>query len=247
LWVGVFAQVNPLVVHPSHLLPVLLCACSLLAGPETSLKLVWSDEFNEKEIDKKKWNIGNADGVKIVDGQLSLEITPGSKPMFWRGSNVDTRGKYSSKAGFIEASIMFVQTGGHGCGFGIGNEDGKPPAAGMSFSNGGGSTVGLGLYMRNEERGRTLNPKENPIPKDDTYSKKFHRFGFQWGPADYRWYVDGRLAYTIRISPHVLATPKPMYIGLSHNGLPEAGLLRNFKDPKLGPEPMRVDWVQVYP
>jgi beta-glucanase (GH16 family) len=246
LWVGVFAQVNPLVVHPSHLLPVLLCVCSLLAGPETSLKLVWSDEFNEKEIDKKKWNIGNADGVKIVDGQLSLEITPGSKPMFWRGSNVDTRGKYSSKAGFIEASIMFVQTGGHGCGFGIRNEDDKPPAAGMSFSNGGGSTVGHGLYMRNEERGRTLSPKENPIPKDDTYSKKFHRFGFQWGPADYRWYVDGRLYNTIRISPHVLATPKPMYIGLSHNGLPEAGLLKNFKDPKLGPEPMRVDWVKVY-
>ena len=246
MWVGVFAQVNPLAVHPSCLLPVLLCACSLLAGPETSLKLVWSDEFNEKEIDKKKWNIGNADGVKIVDGQLSLEITPGSKPMFWRGSNVDTRGKYSSKAGFIEASIMFVQTGGHGCGFGIGNEDGKPPAAGMSFSNGGGSTVGLGLYMRNEERGRTLSPKENPIPKDDTYSKKFHRFGFQWGPADYRWYVDGRLYNTIRISPHVLATPKPMYIGLSHNGLPEAGLLKNFKDPKMGPEPMRVDWVKVY-
>ena len=246
MWVGVFAQVNPLAVHPSRLLPVLLCACSLLAGPETSLKLVWSDEFNEKEIDKKKWNIGNADGVKIVDGQLSLEITPGSKPMFWRGSNVDTRGKYSSKAGFIEASIMFVQTGGHGCGFGIRNEDDKPPAAGMGFSNGGGSTVGLGLYMRNEERGRTLSPKENPIPKDDTYSKKFHRFGFQWGPADYRWYVDGRLYNTIRISPHVLATPKPMYIGLSHKGLPEAGLLKNFKDPQMGPEPMRVDWVKVY-
>jgi beta-glucanase (GH16 family) len=238
--------VNPLAVHPSRLLPILLCACSLLAGPETSLKLVWSDEFNEKEIDKKKWNIGNADGVKIVDGQLSLEITPGSKPMFWRGSNVDTRGKYSSKAGFIEASIMFVQTGGHGCGFGIRNEDDKPPAAGMGFSNGGGDSVGLGLYMRNEDRGRTLNPKENPIPKDDTYSKKFHRFGFQWGPADYRWYVDGRLYNTIRISPHVLATPKPMYIGLSHNGLPEAGLLKNFKDPKMGPEPMRVDWVKVY-
>jgi beta-glucanase (GH16 family) len=246
LWVGVFAQVNPLAVHPSRLLPVLLCACSLLAGPETSLKLVWSDEFNEKEIDKKKWNIGNADGVKIVDGQLSLEITPGSKPMFWRGSNVSTRGKYSSKAGYIEASIMFLQTGGHGCGFSIGNEDDKPPAAGMGFSNGGGSTVGLGLYMRNEERGRSLSPKENPIPKDDTYSKKFHRFGFQWGPADYRWYVDGRLYNTIRISPHVLATPKPMYISFYHDRLPEAGLLKNFKDPKLGPEPMRVDWVKVY-
>jgi beta-glucanase (GH16 family) len=233
-------------VHLSRLLALLFCVVSLCAGPETSLKLVWSDEFNDKEIDKKKWNI--SDGVRIVDGQLSLEIIPGSKPMFWRGSNVHTRGKYSSKAGYIEASIMFVQTGGHGCGFGIGNEDERPPSAGMGFSNGGGNSVGLGLYVRTEDRpgGRGLNPKENPMPKDDSYSKKFHRFGFQWGPADYRWYVDGRLAYTIRISPNIPATPKPMFISLSHNGLPEAGLLKNFKDPKMGPEPMRVDWVKVY-
>ncbi|MEY3853165.1 MAG: hypothetical protein RI910_2145 [Verrucomicrobiota bacterium] len=213
-------------MHPSRLLSLLLCLSALWAGPETSLKLVWSDEFNDKEIDKKKWNIGNADGVKIVDGQLSLEITPGSKPMFWRGSTVNTRGKYSSKAGFIEASIMFVQTGGHGCGFGIGNEDGKAPSAGMGFSNGGGDRVELGLWIVNEERGRSLNPKENPVPRDNTYSK--------------------RLYYTIRISDKIPATPKPMYISFDHNRLPEAGLLKSFKDPNMGPEPMRVDWVKVY-
>jgi beta-glucanase (GH16 family) len=230
----------------SRLLPLFLFVATLCAGPETSLKLVWSDEFNDKELDKKKWNINNSDGVRIVDGQLSLEITPGSKPMFWRGSSVDTRGRYASKAGFIEASIMFVQTGGHGCGFGIRNEDGKAPSAGMGFGNGGGDRVDVGLWIVNEERGRNLNPKENPMPRDASYSKKFHRFGFQWGPADYRWYFDGRLAYTIRISDKIPATPKPMYIGLSHNGLPEAGLLKNFKDPKMGPEPMRIDWVKVY-
>ena len=230
----------------SRLLSLFLFAASLCAGPETSLKLVWSDEFNDKEIDKKKWNINNSDGVRIVEGHLSLEITPGSKPMFWRGCNVDTRGKYSSKAGYIEASIMFLQTGGHGCGFGIGNEDGRAPSASMGYSNGGGDSVGLGLGIVNEERGRSLSPKENPIPRDASYSKKFHRFGFQWGPNDYRWYVDGRLAYTIRISDKIPATPKPMYISFSHNGLPEAGLLKNFKDPNMGPEPMRVDWVKVY-
>ncbi len=230
----------------SRLLSLFLFAASLCAGPETNLKLVWSDEFNDKELDKKKWNINNSDGVRIVEGQLSLEITPGSKPMFWRGCNVDTRGKYSSKAGYIEASIMFLQTGGHGCGFGIGNEDRRAPSANMGYSNGGGDSVGLGLGIVNEERGRSLSPKENPIPRDASYSKKFHRFGFQWGPNDYRWYVDGRLAYTIRISDKIPATPKPMYISFSHNGLPEAGLLKNFKDPNMGPEPMRVDWVKVY-
>jgi hypothetical protein len=166
--------------------------------------------------------------------------------MFWRGSSINSRGKYSSKAGYIEASILFLQTGGHGCGFGIGNEDGRAPSAGMGFSNGGGDRVDVGLWIVNDERGRSLNPKENPVPRDPTYSKKFHRFGFQWGPNDYRWYVDGRLAYTIRISDKIPPTPKPMYISFDHSRLPEAGLLKNFKDPKLGPEPMRVDWVKVY-
>jgi beta-glucanase (GH16 family) len=230
-------------VHPSRLLPLILCVVSVWAGPEQSLKLVWSDEFNEKEIDPKKWNFG--EGVQIVNGQLSLEIIPGAKPMFWRGSAVNTRGKYSSKYGYIEASIMFVQTGGHGCGFGIGNEDNRAPAASMGFSNGGGTSVGLGLSVVNEDRGRGLSPKENPMP-NLAYSKKFYRFGFQWTPNDYRWYLDGRLAYTIRISPSIPTTPKPMFISLSHNGLPEAGFLKSFPEPTRGPEPMRVDWVRVY-
>lgn len=232
-------------MHPSRLLALLLCLCSLWAGPETSLKLVWFDEFNDKEIDKKKWNIGNADGVRIVDGQLSLEITPGSKPMFWRGSSVNTDGKYESKYGYIEASILFMQTGGHGGGFGIGNRDRRHPAASMGFSNGGGDAVGLALWIVNEERGRTLSPKENPVPRDKSYSQKFHKFGFQWSAADYRWYVDGRLVYTLR-TPTVPSTPKPMTISFDHSRLGEAGLMKNYKDPKMGPEPMRIDWVRVY-
>lgn len=209
------------------------------------MKMVWSDEFTDKEIDPKKWNVGNAQGVRIVDGQLSLEITPGSKSMFWRGSSVNTKGKFKSTYGYIEASILFVQTGGHGCGFGIGNEDNKHPAAGMGYSNGGGDSVGLSLYIVNEERGRTLSPKENPIPRDKTYSSKFHRFGFAWSTADYRWYVDGRLAYTMR-TPTVPSTPKPMYMSFDHSRLPEAGLLKSYPDPQRGPEPMRIDWVKVY-
>ena len=230
-------------MRPSRLLSLFLCAGTLLAGPETSLKLVWSDEFNDKEVDTKKWNF--TDGVRIVDGQLSLEIIPGAKPMFWRGSHIHSRGKYSSKYGFIEASIMFVQTGGHGCGFSIGNEDNRHPAASMGYSNGGGDSVGLGLSVVNEERGRSLSPKDNPMPRL-AYSKKFYRFGFQWTPNDYRWYLDGRLAYTVRIAPSIPTTPKPMFIQFTHNGLPEAGFLKSFPEPTRGPEPMRVDWVKVY-
>ena len=206
------------------------------------MKLVWSEEFNEPELDKKRWNISNAAGVKIVDGQLSLEITPGSKPMFWGGSKVDTKGKYAVSYGFVEASIRFLQTSGHGCGFGVGNADKKFPAAGLGYENNGGDSVGPGLWIVEPERQRSLKPKENPIPKDETYSKKFHRFALWWTPSDYRWYVNGRLVQTLRLPP----APKPMHIGFDHSRLPEAGYLKKFPNPSMGPEPMRVDWVKVY-
>jgi len=206
------------------------------------MKLIWEDNFDGKELDKSKWNASNAEGVRIVDGQLSLEVTPGSKPMFWRGSSVDTKGKFGVKNGYVEASIMFVQTGGHGCGFGVGNSDNRNPAAGMGYSNGGGDSVSLSMWVVNEERGRTLNPKDNPIPKDPSFSRKFHKFAFYWTPEDYRWYVDGRLVQTMHQPP----TAKPMHISFGHNGLPEAGFLKKFPDPARGPEPMRVDWIKVY-
>jgi beta-glucanase (GH16 family) len=205
------------------------------------MKLVWEDNFDGKEIDAKKWNVNNKDGVRIIDGKLSLEITPGDKPMFWRGSSVNTNGKFRTSAyGYVEASILFTQTAGHSGGFSIGNEDMSKPAASMGFG-GAGDNATLSLYIVNEERGRTLSPKDNPIPKDG-YSRKFHKFGFAWTANDYRWYVDGRLVQKMT-QP---GTPKPMAISLGHGGLGEAGFVKSFPDPTRGPEPIRVDWVKVY-
>ncbi|MEI7651356.1 MAG: glycoside hydrolase family 16 protein [Verrucomicrobiota bacterium] len=232
-------------IVPRSILIFCLGVClqaALVAAPESSMKLVWEDNFDGKALDETKWTASSKTGVKLVDGQLSLEITPGDKPMFWRGSSVNTNGKFKTAAyGYIEASILFVQTRGHGAGFSIGNEDKRNPSASMGFSNAGGDAVTLSLGIVNEERGRSLTPKENPIPKGD-YSKKFHKFGFAWTATDYRWYVDGRLVQKMT-QP---GTTKPMVIGLSHNGLPEAGFLKTFNDPTKGPEPMRVDWVKVY-
>ena len=38
---------------------------------------------------------------------------------------------------------------------------------------------------------------------------------------------------------------EPMYIEFYQN-LPEGGLLKDFMNPKLGPEPMQIDWVKVF-
>lgn len=224
---------------------LLLLACTLAwslclqASPEGTMKLVWEDNFDGKELDPKKWNTNGV--VKVVDGQLSLEATPGDRPMFWRGSGVNTNGKFKTAGfGYVEASILFTKSRDHGGGFSIGNEDMGKPAARMNFG-GSGDGAGLGLYIVNDERGRSLSPNENPVPKD-SYSKKFHKFGFAWTATDYRWYVDGRLVQKMVQPP----TTKPMAISFGHSVGGEAGFTKNFPDPTKGPEPVRVDWVKVY-
>ena len=71
----------------------LLAALTLGAAPNAGLKPVWEDDFNAKELDTKKWNVGGS--AHIVDGKLYLEVTPKDKPGFWNGSSVNSSGKFS--------------------------------------------------------------------------------------------------------------------------------------------------------
>jgi len=71
--------------------------------------------------------------------------------------------------------------------------------------------------------------------------KKFLTYGLQWNATSYIWYVEGRQV-------HKLSRPipkEPMGIEF-HQSLPEGGLLKDFMNPKLGPEPMQIDWVKVF-
>jgi beta-glucanase (GH16 family) len=71
--------------------------------------------------------------------------------------------------------------------------------------------------------------------------KKFLTYGLQWTDKDYRWYVEGRLVHKM-VRPIPSA---PMFIEFNQ-WLPEGGYLKDFMNPKLGPEPLQVDWVKVF-
>jgi beta-glucanase (GH16 family) len=220
----------------------LLVALSLGAAPNTGLKPVWEDDFNAKELDPKKWNVGGS--ARIVDGKLQIEVTPKDKPGFWNGSTAHTLGKFSYGQGYFEASIRAVQSKNRGWTvFGIRNQKMEiVPSASMYFVYTGADRIEPNLNIVDESGSHRLAPKEKVIAMDGGKSyKKFLTYGLQWNATSYIWYVEGRQV-------HKLSRPipkEPMSIEF-HQSLPEGGLLKDFMNPKLGPEPMQIDWVKVF-
>jgi beta-glucanase (GH16 family) len=220
----------------------LLAALSLGAAPNAGLKPVWEDNFDAKVLDPKKWNVRG--GARIVDGKLELALTPKDKAGFWNDSNVNSSGRFSFGQGYFEASIRAIQSKGRGANnFSIRNQDmSKIPSASMSFSFSGADKIEPWLTIVDEGGNHPLVPKEKVVALDGGKSyKKFLTYGLQWTATSYVWYVEGRQV-------HKLARPipkNPMYVEFNQ-WLPEGGLLKDFMNPKLPPEPMQVDWVKVF-
>ena len=221
----------------------LVVALSLGAAPNAGLKPVWEDNFDAKDYDlKKNWNISGQ--ARVVDGKLRIETTPKDKAGFWNGSNAHTSKKFTHGQGYFEASICAVQSKNRGWTvFGIRNENmTKAPAASMYFVFNGADRIEPVLNIFDEDGATRLAPKEKVIAMDGGKSyKKFLTYGLQWNATSYIWYVEGRQV-------HKLSRPIPketMYLEF-YQHLPEGGLLKDFMNPKLGPEPMQVDWVKVF-
>jgi beta-glucanase (GH16 family) len=180
----------------------------------------------------------------VVDGKLQIETTPKDKAGFWNGSNAHTSKKFTHGQGYFEASIRAVQSKNRGWTvFGIRNENmTKAPAASMHFVFNGADRIEPVLNIFDEDGATRLAPKEKVIAMDGGKSyKKFLTYGLQWNATSYIWYVEGRQV-------HKLSRPipkEPMYLEF-YQHLPEGGLLKDFMNPKLGPEPMQVDWVKVF-
>ena len=220
----------------------LLAALTLGAAPNSGLKPVWEDDFNAKELDPKKWSTGGQ--ARIVDGKLQIEVTPKDKAGFWNGSWANTSNKFTHPQGYFEASIRAVQSKNRGSvNFGIRNQDmSKSPSASFSFVFSGADRIEPNLHLVEETGAQRLVPKERVIAMDGGKSyKKFLTYGLQWNATSYIWYVEGRQV-------HKLSRPipkEPMFIEFTQ-WLPEGGLLKDFMNAKLGPEPMQVDWVKVF-
>lgn len=238
----------------SRLALLLLLTSAVSAGPESTMRLVFEDQFNGDQIDKAKWNFNPAvvtlgtspDGTNKAT-VVNLNIVSRGKPTLWSGSGMDC--KFRQPYGYYEARMRMVQTGGHGCGMGfdIGAPAGKRfPSLSTGFGSGGGDGVGLSFAETTEMGGRRYNPSPNPVNMEGGVAyKRFNTYGVLFTDKVLSWYINGRQIFRSDRSKSGGVPGQNVAMHFRHS-LPEGGVLKSFPDPTQGPEPFQIDWVKIY-
>lgn len=212
------------------------------AAPNSQMKLVWSDEFNDAVIDTTKWNVHNS--VTIKDGKASLNLVPGKEPGLWVSSTMNCARKFSQVNGYFEASVRMLQTNGRSGRFEVRNTSlDEPPSARLFFEGWGDDRIVPGAQVADNTGLRMLKPVKHGIDFDGGASyKKFHTYAVHWTPKFFEWYVDGKKVHRLELK----TTPTtPMFLEFCHHTA-EGGKVKEFMDPTNGPEPLQIDWVKVW-
>ncbi len=228
----------------------LLAAVALHAGPETSMKLAFEDTFKAKTIDEAKWSFDKSN-VRLVQAKvgsetkqvLNLEIISAGKSTIWRSCSITA--KFTAPLMYVEASIRMQQTKNRWAGLRVRTiEDKKNGAGELFFDSLGEDRVRVHATLVNAQTGgaQRLIPDKSPVNLDGGASyKKFNRYGIHWTPTSARWYLNGREVFTLRRE----LSKEALNIHFYHH-LPEGGVMREFPNPQLGPEPIQIEWVRAY-
>lgn len=233
---------------------LLLLSSAASAGPETTMRLVFEDQFNADKIDASKWSfnpkvvtLGSSPDASGTAKVVNLNIVSRGKSTLWSGSSLDC--KFRQPYGYYEARMRMVQTGGHGCGIGfeIGAPAGKKfPSMSTGFGSRGGDGVGLSFAETTETGYRRYNPSPNPVNMEGGVAyKRFNVYGILFTDKVLSWYVNGRQVFRSDRSKSGGVPGQNVAMHFRHN-LPEGGILKSFPDPSQGPEPFQVDWVKIY-
>jgi beta-glucanase (GH16 family) len=223
------------------LLLLLASAAVLSANPPSSaLKLVWSDEFKDPELDPAKWTFeGDKQAVAIKDGKLVLALR--DRPDGWQGTSVSTRDKFTQQQGYFEASIRFNATKGHHGAFVVRNKAvSEPPAASLYFECFGEDKLVPWAKVADSKGVRELRPVKTDLNnKPGQIAKGFNTYGFLWTERQYAWYFNGKLVHKLD-KPEV---KEAMHLNLAH-------WVSDFerKDLQVSklPDDVEIDWVKVW-
>ena len=129
---------------------------------------------------------------------------------------------------------------------GVGRSQGifENGAGELFFESRGEDNVRVWATVVNAQTGgaQRLIPDKSPVNLDGGAAyKKFNRYGLLWTEKAAKWYLNGREVFTLRRD----FSKEPLNIHFFHH-LPEGGVLREFPNPQLGPEPVQIEWVRAY-
>ncbi len=191
-------------------------ACA--APPSPDYSLTWSDEFNGNALDWDKWqykfqgvhrdgyNTSNA--VAVADGNMT--ITTYTENDVHYTAWIATENKFQQRFGYYEARIKFNDSPGMWSAFWllantVGSEPFDNPAVtgaeidivehrlvDNAYNNIDNSVFSAVHWDGYHENHMTDSHMTNNLGVGDG----FHLFGVEWDDEEYRYYVDGNLAWT---------------------------------------------------
>jgi len=186
--------------------------------------LVWSDEFDETELDMSKWTyqVGNGAeygnpgwgnneaeyytplNVNVEDGKLVIEANREDLLGYrYTSGKLVTDSKFSTLYGKIEASIKMPETDGLWPAFWMLPQDnayGGWAASGeidiMEAKGRLPDTVGGTIHYGGAWPKNVYSTASYTFPKGQSIGSGFHTYTLEWEPDEMRWYVDGNLYST---------------------------------------------------
>lgn len=241
---------------------------------QSEFSLVFSDEFNDSEIDTSKWNVQDkfykdridfnlyADGNQIEEKEGHLFIyylKDSTKEDTYYAGRVDSRGKYAPTYGFFEAKMHFVKPNGHQTAFWM-----MPEGKGMSVPDGVDSTANSGAEIDIIEGNKThtyscglhwdgygaahkTNGQE--IEVNEFHNQEYHIMGFEWDVHYLRWYLDGNVVREIADSTLIPRVPHFLYFSgsmWSNHDWVDGNMLDNEFIQGGGIDKAYVDYIRVY-
>jgi beta-glucanase (GH16 family) len=247
-------RLETIVSKLSGILFFLLLATPALAEPPEgwNWKLIWSDEFDGKELDMSKWvyRLGQRRGgvwVKealSLDGKGCLVMRAYAKNGVNYASGIYTPGLFSHRYGYYEIRCQFPKNQGHWMSFWLQSPTlGLPPyepgPTGTEVDIFEYDCVGTDHLSHNIHWGDYYDNHEHSGYVSDVpgLQKGFHTVGLLWTQNEYVIYVDGK--ETWRTSYGI--SNQKLYINITDeifDGLPEGYLVKD--------DMLMVDYVRVY-
>lgn len=198
-----------------------MSGCAKTKTPQLDgYKLLWSDEFDGKTMDQKKWNYEphepgwtnnelqeyttSTDNVFVRDGKLvlkAIKTTKGGKDYYTSGK-VTGQNKTDFQYGKVVVSAKVPEGQGLWPAIWMMPKDesfyGQWPKCGeidIMESLGNDTTTSYSTIHYGEPHAE----QQGKIVKegDERFSAKFHEYSVEWEPGEMRFYTDGELVLTV--------------------------------------------------
>ena len=250
----------------------LICVLSLMGGvvraeAPAGYKLAWADEFDGASLDASKWvcwlpgkrhdAMNTADAISVTNG--CLVITTYQEGGTNYTGMVSTRDKFMPVRGYWEARIEFRESPGMWSAFWLqsptmGHPPDDPVKAGVEIdiiehravAKNGGRLDGTVQHTLHWNGYGKYHQSTNHATIDDKLKSGFHVYGFEWTESEYKFYVDGRVTWTVNQpisqSPEFLILSSEIHDASWAGYIPKEG----YGDRATSRTKMLVDYVRYY-